>query len=65
MQRPIMEALQHNGMPEKLVVTNPTDPFNLYLKMAAVAGLFVTSPFVLYQMWMFISPGSTAMRSAT
>jgi sec-independent protein translocase protein TatC len=27
------------------------------LKIAALAGLFLTSPFVLYQVWMFISPG--------
>ncbi len=57
MQKPIMEALQHNGMPQKLVYLNPTDPFNLYLKVAALAGLFVTRPVVLYQVWMFISPG--------
>jgi sec-independent protein translocase protein TatC len=57
MQRPIMDALRANGMPEKLVYLNPTEPFNLYLKIAALAGLFLTSPFVLYQVWMFISPG--------
>jgi len=57
MQRPIMDALHQNGMPQKLVYLNPTDPFNLYLKIAALAGLFLTSPFVLYQVWMFISPG--------
>jgi sec-independent protein translocase protein TatC len=57
MQRPIMEALKNNGMAEKLVYLNPTEPFNLYLKIAALAGLFLTSPFVLYQVWMFISPG--------
>src|SRR5580700_2022505 len=57
MQRPIMEALQANGMSEKLVYTSPVEPFNLYLKIAALAGLFLTSPFVLYQVWMFISPG--------
>src|SRR6266513_4397832 len=56
-QRPVMEALHRNGMAEKLVYLNPTEPFNLYLKVAALAGLFVTSPFVLYQVWMFISPG--------
>ena len=44
-------------MAEKLVYLNPTEPFNLYLKVAALAGLFVASPFVLYQVWMFISPG--------
>jgi sec-independent protein translocase protein TatC len=57
MQRPIMVALQHNGLSEKLVYLNPTEPFNMYLKVAALAGLFVTSPFVLYQVWAFISPG--------
>jgi len=57
MQRPIMDALRHNGMAEKLVYLNPTEPFNLYLKVAALGGLFVTSPFVLYQVWAFISPG--------
>src|SRR5438270_12727320 len=56
-QRPVMDALQRNGMAEKLVYLNPTEPFNLYLKTAAPAGLFLTSPFVLYQVWMFISPG--------
>jgi sec-independent protein translocase protein TatC len=57
MQRPIMDALQHNGLSAKLVYLNPTEPFNLYLKVGAMAGLFVTSPFVLYQIWCFISPG--------
>src|ERR1700731_4221265 len=57
MQRPIMDALRTNGLSEKLVYLNPTEPFNLYLKIAALAGLFLTSPFVLYQVWMFISPG--------
>ena len=56
-QHPIMDALKRNGMAEKLVYLNPTEPFNLYLKVAALAGLFVTSPVVLYQVWMFISPG--------
>ncbi len=57
MQVPIVDALRAHGAPEKLVYLNPVDPFNLYLKIAALAGLFLTSPFVLYQVWMFISPG--------
>jgi sec-independent protein translocase protein TatC len=57
MQQPIMDALRANGMSDKLVYLNPIEPFNLYLKIAALAGLFLTSPFVLYQVWMFISPG--------
>jgi sec-independent protein translocase protein TatC len=57
MQKPIVDALRAHHLPEKLVYVNPTDPFNLYLKIAMMAGLFLTSPFVLYQVWMFISPG--------
>jgi sec-independent protein translocase protein TatC len=57
MQRPIVEVLTKHNLPTKLTYLNPTDPFNLYLKVAALAGLFLTSPYVLYQVWMFISPG--------
>ncbi len=57
MQKPIVDVLRKHNLPEKLVFLNPTDPFNLYLKIAAMAGLFLTSPYVLYQVWMFISPG--------
>src|ERR1700682_5389891 len=57
MQKPIMDALKSNGLTDKLVYLNPTDPFNLFLKISALSGLFLTSPFVLYQVWMFISPG--------
>jgi sec-independent protein translocase protein TatC len=57
MQNPIMEALHRHKLDEKLVYTNPTDPFNMYLKVGFIAGLFIASPFVLYQVWAFISPG--------
>src|SRR5258706_8279452 len=57
MTKPIIQVLKANGQSEKLVYLNPTEPFNLYLKIAALAGLFITSPYVLYQVWLFISPG--------
>ena len=57
MQAPIMKALAHNHMDQKLVYLNPTEPFNMYLKIGLLAGLFVASPFVLYQVWAFIAPG--------
>jgi len=57
MQKPILDVLRQNGLPEKLVYLTPVEPFNLYLKIAALAGLFLTSPYVLYQVWLFISPG--------
>jgi sec-independent protein translocase protein TatC len=57
MQRPIIEVLHQNHQREMLVYQHPVDPFNLYLKVAGVAGLFAVSPFVLYQIWLFVAPG--------
>jgi sec-independent protein translocase protein TatC len=37
--------------------THPTDGLNLYLKTAFLGGAILASPFVLYQIWLFISPG--------
>src|SRR2546428_749837 len=50
---PITQHL--NG--RKLVFTNPTDPFTIYMKVALIAGIFLTSPIILWQVWLFISPG--------
>jgi sec-independent protein translocase protein TatC len=55
-QKPILDVLRPHGV-SKLVVLTPTEAFNLYLKVSALAGLFLTSPYVLYQVWLFISPG--------
>ena len=57
MQVPIMQALRNHHLDQKLVYLNPTEPFNMYLKVGFIAGLFVASPFVLYQVWAFIAPG--------
>jgi sec-independent protein translocase protein TatC len=54
MQRPILRALPAG---KHLAYTGITDPFMLYFKVAALAALFVASPFILYQLWGFISPG--------
>jgi sec-independent protein translocase protein TatC len=40
-----------------LSVSRPQDIFSLYVKVTLVASIFLSSPFVLAQAWMFISPG--------
>jgi sec-independent protein translocase protein TatC len=42
---------------QKLVFTHPMDPLNLYLKVALIGGAIISSPFILYQVWLFIAPG--------
>jgi sec-independent protein translocase protein TatC len=37
--------------------THPTDPLNLYIKTALYGGIILASPFILYQLWLFIAPG--------
>lgn len=57
MQRPILAALAAHKMDTQLVYLNPTEPFNLYMKIGLFAGIFVASPLILYQVWAFIAPG--------
>ncbi|ACU53862.1 Sec-independent protein translocase, TatC subunit [Acidimicrobium ferrooxidans DSM 10331] len=40
-----------------LYVTGPIDGFAIRLKVAAVAGLFLASPIVLWELWRFVAPG--------
>ena len=44
----------------QLNFTHPTDGLNLYLKTSFVGGAIIASPFILYQVWLFISPGMYA-----
>jgi sec-independent protein translocase protein TatC len=57
MQRPILDALRSHKLDETLIYLNPTEPFSIYLKVSIMAGVFVASPFILYQVWGFIAPG--------
>jgi sec-independent protein translocase protein TatC len=41
----------------ELIVTSPTEAFNLELKLALLAAIFLGAPFILGQVWLFISPG--------
>jgi len=41
----------------KLAFTSLTAPFMLYIKIAFLAAIFFTSPFIFLQLWLFIAPG--------
>ncbi len=40
-----------------LIFTSLPDPFFIYLKVSFIAGIFIALPYILYQLWQFISPG--------
>ena len=52
---PVVKLLPEDT--DRLAFLSLTEPFVLYMKVAAVAGLFVASPIIIYQAWMFIAPG--------
>ena len=43
----------------KLIVLSATDPFMIVLKFAFMLGLVLASPFVIYQLWLFLAPALT------
>jgi len=53
-QRPLLDI----GL--KMTMTHPTDAMNFLIKTSAVCGAIIASPFILYQVWLFISPGMYA-----
>ncbi len=42
---------------QNLVYTKLTEAFVSYIKLALLTGILVSAPYLLYQIWMFISPG--------
>ena len=42
---------------DKLAYTRLTAPFFLYMKVSFFAGLFLASPVILLQLWLFVAPG--------
>src|SRR5580658_8210960 len=51
----LQAPLNHIG--KSLVFTHPMDALNLDLQAALLAGAILASPFVLFQVWLFIAPG--------
>ena len=50
-------AQQRFGVNDKLIVTTAIEPFSLYIKVALYAAIAVSVPFLLLQIWGFVSPG--------
>ncbi|MBS1841888.1 MAG: twin-arginine translocase subunit TatC [Acidobacteria bacterium] len=53
---PIQVALKAHGYNPQLIYTDPTDYLGLLIKLSIYIGLVISSPVVLYQVWMFVAP---------
>ena len=47
----------YSGVNDKLIVTSALEPFSLYVKVSLYAAIVVSVPFLLFQIWGFVSPG--------
>lgn len=54
MMAPLLEVLPPDS---HLIFTSLPEAFFTYVKVAFVAGLFLVSPYIFYQIWRFIAPG--------
>ena len=41
----------------KFIYTEPGEGFFLWIKIAALAGVLIASPYIMWQVWLFIAPG--------
>ena len=46
-----------NKVGKSLVMTHPMDALNLDLQVSLIGGAILASPFILFQVWLFIAPG--------
>ncbi len=57
LRQPLEDLAKDPNVSDKLLVLDPLEGFMLRLKMSAYLGLAIAMPFVLWQVWKFISPG--------
>jgi sec-independent protein translocase protein TatC len=55
LMRPILSSLPEGE--KALHFSSSVEPFFIYLKVALYAGLFISAPFILWQLWTFVAPG--------
>ncbi|MFK7840196.1 MAG: twin-arginine translocase subunit TatC [Bdellovibrionales bacterium] len=55
--QPLADAMEAEGGSQRLIYTGLTEAFFTYLKVAFFAGIFLTFPILLWQIWLFIAPG--------
>ena len=59
--RPLQQLLPDGG---KLIFTEPTEAFALYIKIAVIGGVMIASPAIMTQVWLFVAPGLYAPATA-
>ena len=59
---PYAEAVKNDDVERRLIFTALQETFLTYLKVSFFTAFFITSPFILIQVWKFIAPGLYNMK---
>jgi len=54
---PLLNVQRYAGLPMQLINTGVTTGFAVYLKVSLLAGMVLSSPWVVFQVWKFVVPG--------
>jgi len=56
---PLQPAWKELNLPGEAVLrfSGPADAFMMYMKNSLIAGLLLASPWIFWQLWMFVAPG--------
>jgi sec-independent protein translocase protein TatC len=57
LQRPFEVVMREYGMDERLAVLSTTAGIGVYFQVALIAGAMLASPWIFYQLWLFVSAG--------
>jgi len=59
LQQPLLDAAARRGAIIRINFAGMTSAIDVHIKVALFLGVFLTSPWWLYQLWAFITPGLT------
>jgi sec-independent protein translocase protein TatC len=54
--KPMTDALKHAGLNPQLVYSHPAGFLNLLITLSVYLGIVIASPWILYQIWLFVAP---------
>lgn len=55
LSKPLLSALPSAA--KSLIFITPVEPFYIYIKLSLISSVFITAPYLFFQIWRFIAPG--------
>jgi sec-independent protein translocase protein TatC len=63
--RPLIATLRQYDINPQMFFTNVSDPFMVYLKISMISAAVIASPWIIWQVWLFVAAGLYANERKT